>query len=145
MNVGSVVLWFLVAYFVVTLIGIGHTCFNWLVLKMENDKSKPVKSMYDIVAYAKTVPFHPLYNIVIWPIFAYLVLNIGGTANLWTDALVLGAVWSIATIVIDLFGWVIIRHPWAMTWKEMYVDYQPWIALIYLTIFVSPFIAALFV
>jgi len=27
-----------------------------------------------------------------------------------------------------------------MTWKEMYVDYQPWITLIYLSIFISPFI-----
>ncbi len=31
---------FLVADIVVTLIGIGHTIFNWKVLKMENAKEK---------------------------------------------------------------------------------------------------------
>ena len=56
-------LWFWTAYFVVTLVGLGHTCFNWLVLKMEIDLNKPVKTMYDILPYATTVPFRPLYNI----------------------------------------------------------------------------------
>jgi len=31
-----------------------------------------------------------------------------------------------------------------MTWKEMYLDYQPWITLIYLAIFVSPFVGVMF-
>jgi len=29
--------------------------------------------------------------------------------------------------------------------KEMYIDYQPWITLIYISIFISPFIATLFI
>ena len=131
------------AYIVVTTIGIGHTVFNWKVLHMENDK-EVVTGMYDIVPYAKTVPFHPLYNIIIWPIFSYIYLANTTSGNVWTQALVLGAAWMVLTIVIDLIGWVIIRHPWRMTYKEMYVDYQPWITLIYLSIFVSPLIAALF-
>jgi hypothetical protein len=129
---------------VVTLIGIGHTIFNWKVLKMENTTGK-VSTMYDIVAYAKTVPFHPLYNIIIWPIFAYLYLHGLSGANIWTEALILGVSWALITIVLDLFGWVIIKHPWRMTLKEMYVDCQPWITLIYITIFLSPLIATLFV
>jgi len=64
--------------------------------------------------------------------------------NYWIVSFYLGFSWSIITIVIDLFGWVLIKHPWSMTLKEMYLDYQPWISLIYLSIFVSPFIATLF-
>jgi hypothetical protein len=144
MNLGLSMLWFWSAYIVVTLVGIGHTIFNWKVLKMEVNQEK-VTSMYDIVPYAKTVPFHPLYNIILWPIFSYLYLFQTGSVSVWRDALVLGASWTLITIVFDLFGWVIIRHPWRMTFKEMYVDYQPWITLIYLSIFISPFIAALFI
>ena len=144
MNFGLFLLCFWAAYIVVTLVGIGHTIFNWKVLKMEV-KTEKVTSMYDIVPYAKTVPFHPLYNIVLWPIFAYIYLSATGSASIWTDALLLGASWALITIVIDLFGWVLIKHPWRMTFKEMYVDYQPWITLIYLSIFVSPFIAGVFV
>lgn len=144
MKIGPFLLWYLGAYVVVTLVGIGHTIFNWKVLKMDV-KPEKISSMYDIVPYAKTVPFHPLYNIILWPFFAYLVLVQSASGGVWRDALVLGASWALLTIVIDLFGWVIVKHPWRMTFREMYVDYQPWIMLIYASIFVSPLIAALFV
>ena len=144
MNFGLFMLWYWSAYIIVTLVGIGHTIFNWKVLKMEITVEK-VTSMYDIVPYARTVPFHPLYNIIIWPIFSYLYLLQVDTVNVWREAFILGASWTLITIVFDLFGWVIIKHPWRMTFKEMYVDYQPWITFIYISIFVSPFIAALFI
>ncbi len=144
MNFGLFMLWYWSAYIIVTLVGIGHTIFNWKVLKMEITVEK-VTSMYDIVPYAKTVPFHPLYNIIIWPIFSYLYLLQVDTVNVWREAFILGASWTLITIIFDLFGWVIIKHPWRMTFKEMYVDYQPWITFIYISIFVSPFIAALFI
>jgi hypothetical protein len=144
MNFGPFWLWFWSAYILVTLVGIGHTIFNWKVLKMEI-KVEKVTSMYDIVPYAKTVPFHPLYNIIIWPIFAYIFFIHVSPQNVWKEALIIGAGWMIITILFDLLGWVIIKHPWSMTFKEMYVDYQPWITLIYLSIFASPFIAALFI
>ena len=145
MNIGLSMLWFWVAYIVVTLVGILHTCFNWLVLKIENDKNKPIKSMYDIVPYAKTLPFHPLYNIIVWPIFSYIYFNMINPERLWLEALIIAITWCLVTIIVDVFAWVLIKHPWSMTWKEMYVDYQPWLSLIYLSIFVSPFIGALFI
>jgi hypothetical protein len=144
MKLGLFMVWYWSAYVLVTLVGIGHTIFNWKILKMEIKQEK-VTSMYDIVPYAKTVPFHPLYNIIIWPIFSLIYLLQAGPENVWKEALVLGASWALITIVFDVFGWVIVKHPWRMTFKEMYVDYQPWITLIYISIFVSPLIAALFI
>jgi len=138
-------LWFWAAYFAVTIIGVGHTVFNGVVLKMEtmanlSQTGQQLNTMYDVTAYAKTVPFHPLYNILIWPLFAYLYFRMAKPEkNLWNAACFLGLSWTIITVVFDLFGWVIIRHPWAMTFKEFYVDYQPWITLVYLVIFSSPF------
>jgi hypothetical protein len=143
-NIGLFWLWFWVAYLLVTLVGIGHTIFNWKVMKNTIEVEK-VTSMYDILPYAITVPFHPLYNIILWPIFAYIYFLQVSPVNVWKEALFLGSAWTLICIVIDLFGWVIIRHPWSMTFKEMYVDYQPWITLIYLSIFAGPLIAALFV
>ena len=56
----------------------------------------------------------------------------------WTEALITGAIWAGITIVFDVFAWVIIKHPWSLSFKEFYVDYQPWITLIYLAIFAGP-------
>ncbi|MEG0693268.1 MAG: hypothetical protein RR444_09350 [Oscillospiraceae bacterium] len=142
---GYLFLWCWVAYLTVTLVGIGHTVFNWKVLKMEGAKSSPPKSIYDIDAYAKTVPWHAFYNIVLWPIFAYIYFIMVKPTDLWLTAFWLGLIWCILSIIIDLVGWVLIRHPWSVTYKEFYVDYQPWITLIYISMFVSPFIGALFI
>ena len=147
-------LWFWVSYFVVTAVGIGHTIYNGTVLKMETmaqlsqmgNKPEVTDTAYAMgTAYAKTVPFHPLYNIIIWPLFSFLYFRIAkAEKNQWKTALYLGLSWTIITIVFDLFGWVIIKHPWSLSWNGFYVDYQPWITIVYFAIFVSSFIGMFF-
>ena len=61
------------------------------------------------------------------------------------EALITGAIWSGICIVVDVFGWVIIKHPWSLSCKEFYIDYQPWISLIYIAIFLGPVIGFVFV
>ncbi|MGI6691456.1 MAG: hypothetical protein ACOX63_11570 [Christensenellales bacterium] len=41
------------------------------------------------------------------------------------EALITGAVWSGICIVFDVFGWVLIKHPWSLSLREFHVDYQP--------------------
>ena len=137
-NFGISMLCYWLAYAIVTLIGVLHTIFNITVLHMKSMKDGPGMGE----GYEKTKPWHPLYNIIIFPIFAWLYLNSLASITLNEVALT-AAVWLSITLVVDLVGWVIIKHPWSVTFKEFYVDYQPWITLIYLTIFVSPFIAYL--
>ena len=57
-----------------------------------------------------------------------------------TEAVITGAIWSGICIVFDVFGWVIIKHPWSLSFKEFYIDYQPWITLIYIAIFLGPIV-----
>lgn len=135
-NIEMMILWYLAAYFVVTGIGILHTVFNIVVLHKKSMKDSPGMGE----AYEATKPWHPLYNIVIFPIFAAIYFSSLETAT-WTDAVLTALVWGTATVVIDVFGWVLIKHPWSLSFKEFYVDYQPWITLIYLAIYASPLIA----
>ncbi|MFP3154919.1 hypothetical protein LQZ18_10960 [Lachnospiraceae bacterium ZAX-1] len=60
-----------------------------------------------------------------------------------SDAIITGLIWIGITIVFDIFGWVIVKHPWSLSFREFYVNYQPWISLIYLAIAVSPTVACL--
>ena len=60
------------------------------------------------------------------------------------EALITGAIWAGICIVFDVFGWVLIKHPWSLSFKEFYVDYQPWITLIYFAIFAGPTVGYLF-
>lgn len=124
------------AYIIVTLIGMLHTIFNICVLHMKSMKES--EGMGE--GYEKTKPWHPLYNIIIFPFFSYLYLN--GLDNLTLqDVVMTSIIWGSITVIVDLFGWVIVKHPWSLTVKEFYIDYQPWITLIYIVIYASPFIA----
>ena len=135
-NFGYSMLWFWIAYFIVTDIGVLHTIFNIKVLHMKSMKESPGMGE----GYEKTIPWHPLYNVVIFPIFAYLYLH-GLEIVTLTEVMATSLIWGTITVVFDLFGWVLIKHPWSLTFREFYIDYQPWITLIYITIYASPFIA----
>ena len=129
---GRSMLWFWVAYFVVTVTGILHTIFNIYVLHM-----KPMDKESMGEGYEKTKPWHPLYNIVFFTLFGFLYLKGLGDPTL-IEAFITGAIWVFICIVFDVFGWVIIKHPWHLTCKQFYVEYQPWITLIYVAIFLGP-------
>lgn len=90
--------------------------------------------------YEKTKPWHPLYNIIIFPIFAYIYLT-GPETVTFSNVIATSIIWGTITVLFDLIGWVVIKHPWSLSFKEFYIDYQPWITLIYITIYASPFIA----
>lgn len=135
-NTAYLFLWYFAAYVLVTLTGVLHTVFNITVLHMKSMMDSPGMGE----GYERTKPWHPLYNIIIFPPFAYLYLAGLHTVTLQT-AVWTGLLWGTVTVVIDVIGWVLIKHPWSLTFKEFYMDYQPWITLIYLTIYASPLIA----
>lgn len=136
-NFGLSMLWFWIAYIIVTLIGILHTIFNIYVLHM---KTMDKESMGE--GYEKTKPWHPLYNIVIFTVFGFIYMD--GLSNpAIAEAFITGAIWVSICIVFDVFGWVIIKHPWSLTFKQFYVEYQPWITLIYIAIFIGPILGFL--
>ena len=133
-NFGMSMLWFWLAYAAVTILGIAHTVFNIYVLHM-----KPMDGTSMGEGYEKTKPWHPLYNIILFGLFGWLYMRGVADPSLY-DALITGAIWAGICIVFDVFGWVIIKHPWSLSFKEFYIDYQPWISLIYVAIFLGPVI-----
>ena len=138
-NFGYSMLCFFIAYTLVTWIGILHTIFNIKVLHMKSMKESPGMGE----GYEKTKPWHPLYNIIIFPIFGFIYMN--GLSNpTINEAITTGLIWMIICVIGDLVGWVLIKHPWRLTFKEFYIDYQPWITLIYIAIFLGPIIGFLF-
>ncbi|MBR3839240.1 MAG: hypothetical protein IKJ75_05910 [Clostridia bacterium] len=133
-NFGLSMLCFWVCYIVVTLVGIMHTIFNIYVLKM-----KPMDDTSMGEGYERTKPWHPLYNIVLFSLSGWLYMEEIATPSI-KEALITGLIWAGICIVFDVFGWVLIRHPWSLSFKGFYVDYQPWITLIYFAIFLGPIV-----
>src|ERR1700681_680078 len=139
-RLGMATLCLFLAYWIVTALGILLTIVFAVTLRPFSSVAVP---MLQVPAYVMSVPFHPLLNLLVWPVFGWLYLR-RSTPNSerQMEALRLGLFWFVATAVIDLFGWVLVPHPWHMTLDQFYVGYQPWISLIYLVIFISPILAA---
>ena len=137
-NFGFSMLWFWTAYILVTIVGVLHTIFNIYVLHM-----KPMDQNSMGEGYEKTKPWHPLYIIVLFSLFGWLYMQ-GLDTPTFQDAIFNGLIWAGICIVFDVFGWVLIKHPWSLTFKQFYVEYQPWISLIYLAIFLGPIVGFLF-
>ena len=134
-DIGMSLLWYAVSYVVVTWVGIGHTIFNILVLGMSGMSEGPGLGM----GYEMTKPWHPLYNIIFFTLFGLLYLRKVKDLTL-KKAMATGALWAGISIVIDLVGWVLIKHPLSLTFRQFYIEYQPWITLVYLAMFTAPVI-----
>ena len=135
-DIGMSLLWYWIGYVAVTAVGIGHTIFNILVLHMKSMAEGPGLGQ----GYEMTKPWHPLYNIILFTLFGLLYLRKVKEPT-YKKALLTGALWSGISILIDLFGWVLIKHPWSLTFKQFYVEYQPWITLVYLAMLIAPVIS----
>ena len=95
-NLGMFILMYVLAYVVVTWIGIIHTIINIKVFHMKSMKESPGMGE----GYEKTKPWHPLYNIIIFPIFGYLYLKgINDVTIIY--ALITGVIWSLISIIGD--------------------------------------------
>ena len=137
-HLGMSMLWFWLGYFSVTIVGILHTVFNIYVRHME-----PMSQEGMGEGYEKTKPWHPFYNIILFSIFGYLYLNCLDAPSLH-EAIATGLLWTAICAAFDLFAWVVIRHPWSLTFRQFYVEYQPWLTLIYIAIFLGPVVGFLF-
>ena len=133
-NFGRSMLMFWLCYILVTVVGILHTVFNIYVLHM-----KPMDESGMGEGYEKTKPWHLLYNIILFTLFGWLYLR-GISEVSFLDAVITGGIWMAVCVVFDVFGWVVIKHPWSLSFKGFYIDYQPWISLIYLAIFLGPIV-----
>ena len=137
-NLKRAILYLFFAYWIVTILGIVLTVVFAFLFNPPSPQELGVTAS-QAPAYLMTLPYHPLLNLLVWPWFAWLYWrHLPIETDRKTEMLRLGFFWLIVTLIVDLMGWVLIPHSWAMTLKEFYVDYQPWITLIYLIVFASP-------
>lgn len=135
-NFWLAILFYAIAYIIVIVIGIIHTKFNSTFRHLKSKKKNSSRSE----AYEKTKPWRPLYNLIIFTLSAVGLFSMIGPVSFET-VLATALLWEVLTIVVDLIGRVIIKHPWSFSFREFYVENQPWLVLIYLAIYASPLVA----
>ena len=129
--------YFLIAYVLVTLLAAGSSEFYRALTDAPYAHELGVAMLED-PAFQATVPVHVLIMGLIFTPVACLFLR---QRRSLTSARLLAWVWLTAAVIVDFLGFVAIDHAWSLSAEEFYLDYQPWITLIYLAIFGSPHLA----
>ncbi len=131
---------FFIAYIIVTILAAATTEIYSSIY--HSPPPAPGMSVLQAPAFVATVPYHVLIMLIVWPIFAAIYFRKPRQPNpslQYEETLRLSFTWLIAAIVVDFVGFVLIKSPYSLTPHEFYVIYQPWISLIYIAIFISPF------
>ena len=130
---------FFIAYIIVTILAAATT--ETYASIHNSPPPAPGMSVLQAAAFVATVPYHVLIMLIIWPIFAWLYFKNPKQQNAQSaETWHLAFFWLAAAVIVDFVGFVLIKNPYSLTPHEFYVLYQPWISLIYLAIFLSPFI-----
>ena len=131
------ILYLLAAYFVTTIFGALLSIVLGYALGLPSYVEAGMKPSQS-PAYKVTEPFQPLLCLIFYSFFAFRRLRAVAKEELHKEAFRLSYVGSIGSILIDFVSFVLIPHSYAFTPREFYFDYQPWISIIYLVIFISP-------
>jgi hypothetical protein len=135
-------IYFFVAYGVVTVLATATTITYGIIYHTPQPEELGV-SLLKAPSFVATVPYHVLIMLLVWPVFAWVYFRKRQQENRdkeVRETLRLSFLWLAAAVIVDFVCFVLIKHPWSLTPHEFYVEYEPWISLIYISIFLSPLI-----
>ena len=141
LNLKRALLLFAAAYIIVTILAVAISLTYGIVFHIPEPPpgTSPVKAP----VFLATVPYHVLVMLIIWPIFAGFYFRksqkktqVQEKQETWS----LAWLWLALAMIVDCVAFVLIKTPFSLTFHQFYADYQPWISLIYLAIFLSPWI-----
>jgi len=139
-------IYFLVAYVLVSVLAASLT-IAYGAINHSPDPHELGVGMLQAPAFVATVPYHVVIMLLVWPLFAWMYFRNRRPRSASEESrqtLLLAILWLISAMVVDFVGFVLIKNAWSMTPHELYVEYQPWITLIYFAIFLSPWIRLAF-
>jgi hypothetical protein len=141
-DIKRALIYFLVAYVVVTILATATSVLYGIAYHSPQPAELGV-SLLKAPSFTATVPYHVLIMLLVWPTFAWVYFRKRQPQKRrgeLKEALRLSFFWLAAAMIVDFVCFVLIKHSWSFTPYEFYVEYQPWISLIYISIFLSPLI-----
>src|SRR5690606_32442707 len=140
MEILPALLWFAAAFLIVALITMAHVVYNIKVRELTDRSGGP--SILHLAAYQETLRWQPLFALGVFSAVSYIYFGTVIVTDVWPHAIALALTWTALTAIVDIVARVVLRHPWSLTVRELFVEQQPWIGLTYLAIFAAPLLAA---
>jgi hypothetical protein len=140
LNVRSATGYFISAYIIVTILAYLASYLVSVFIRLPPDP--PGINMFDSQEFVKSVPYHLLINLLVWTAFSYMYFRNNQKRGFNTTApIYLSLFWLLTAMLTDLIFFVLIPSPVALSFHQFYVEYQPWISITYLIVFISPLLS----
>jgi hypothetical protein len=140
LNARSATGYFISAYIIVTVLAYLASYLVSVFIKLPPDP--PGINMFDSQEFVKSVPYHLLINLLVWTAFSYIYFRSNRKSGFnTTSPIYLSFFWLLAAMLTDLVFFVLIPSPVALSFHQFYVEYQPWISITYLIVFISPLLS----
>jgi len=142
LDIRRALIYFFAAYCLVTVLATATSVTYGIIYQTPQPEELGV-SLLKAPSFVATVPYHVVIMLLVWPVFAWMYFRKRQQSSHdkeVRETLRLSFFWLAAAMIVDLVCFVLIKHPYSLTPHEFYVEYEPWISLIYISIFLSPFI-----
>ena len=145
MNLPLALLWFLIGFVLINGVKVLHITRS--AKKLQNLSVNPGSSSEKHLktGYRKSLPYTPVYYLFVWLTCSTFYFSNHASVNIFTDALKTGILWWLLTLLFEMLIWVIAKHKLQLTWKEMYVNSQPWLSISYYAVLISPLILSMII
>ena len=92
--------------------------------------------------FRKTMTFVPVYYLIVWiPLSVLYFSGYSGNSVFW-EALTIGVLWFVLTILFEYFAWVVAKHKYTLKPETLMKRSQPWVSLSWYAVLISPIIIA---
>lgn len=145
MNLPLALLWFLVGFLAVNGLKTLHILRSSKKIQQKLSNNGISSSESIKKAYQKSLPFIPLYYLLIWIICSIFYFHQHESPRIYLDALNTGILWWLLTLLLEMLVWVIFNHKLKLSWKEMYMNSQPWLSISYYAVLISPIVISLII
>lgn len=143
MNIFLALIWFLIGFLAVNGLKLLHIQRTVQKLKLKPAYSSLSEPEIITIANRKVQPYSPSYYLVIWLVCSTFYFLLHDSPGIYKDALFTGILWWLLTLILETVIWVKGSHKYKLTWKEMYMNSQPWLSLCYYAVLVSPLILSM--
>ena len=96
-------------------------------------------------AYKKSLPYTPVYYLIVWLLCSTFYFSQHTAVHVFSDGLLTGILWWLLTLLLEMLLWIIARHRMQLSWKEMYMESQPWLSVSYYAVLISPLILSMII
>lgn len=140
LHISNFISYFLIGYGVLNILKIIQ--IRRIISFLQKKDSKEATLIFK-KAHQKSTIYFPLYYLIVWLVCSILYFNTSQTNHIIETGVAAGILWTVLNALADFLIWIGIKKKYQLTWKDIYLNTQPWTALSYYTIIISPIIVAI--